>query len=385
MARWTISRAVGLNAPNRKQDVRTVQYLLNRVPGAEGGPNELLEMRSGICGPKTRAAIKKFQQAQFGWSDTRVDPKKATMRKLNEFDDRITDKVIVTNRRVLDAKYGSGVTVVDAAVAGVVAADLARGILTRVLDLSDPVQMAALAVTGLPWLPAGAPDPVPVTDPTDCAQNKAAIDAIYRAMLPDYLVLLGSIDVIPHQDVVNPVFSPGVDDDALALGDLPYACEEPYSTDAAKFVGPSRVVGRIPDVTAHSHDGTADPAYLVALLERQAQWTSSARSDFDPFGITAAVWQGSSRLNITAIAGDDSGLHLSPPEGPDWDDGDLRRRMHFINCHGAQIDPAFYGEDDGGAFPKSHDAALLASGSRWGRSPLRSAAMAPSCTIRPSR
>ena len=330
-------------------------------PGAQrrGRPRRAARDAQLHLRPQDRGAIKKFQQAQFNWSDTRVDPNKATIRKLNEFDDRITDKVIVTHRHALDAKYGSSVAVIDAAVAGVVAADLARGILTRVVDLSDPVQMAALAVTGLPWLPAGAPNPVPVTDPTDCAQNKAAIDAIYRAMLPDYLVLLGSIDVIPHQDVVNPVFAAGVDDDTLALGDLPYACEEPYSTDPAKFVGPSRVVGRIPDLTASTHDGTADPAYLVALLERQAQWTPSARTDFDCFGISAAVWQGSSRLNITAISGGDSGLHLSPSEGPDWDDADLGRRMHFVNCHGAQIDPAFYGQD-GDDFPKSHDAALLA-------------------------
>ena len=54
-----------------------------------------------------------------------------------------------------------------------------------------------------------------------------------------YLMLLGSIDVIPHQDLRNPVYADDKEDDPRAWGDLPYACEAPYSKDVADFVGDS--------------------------------------------------------------------------------------------------------------------------------------------------
>ena len=62
--------------------------------------------------------------------------------------------------------------------------------------------------------------------PTSPRQNKRAIDAVAKQLRPDYLMLLGSVDVIPHQDMRNPIPSDG---DPTARGDLPYACEAPYS------------------------------------------------------------------------------------------------------------------------------------------------------------
>ena len=86
MAR-TISASVGLNGVNRPDDVTTVQLLLNKVPTDQGGPAPPLVV-DGICGPKTRAAIQKFQLHHFGWAgaDGRVDPGQQTMAKLNQFD-----------------------------------------------------------------------------------------------------------------------------------------------------------------------------------------------------------------------------------------------------------------------------------------------------------
>ncbi len=55
---------------------------------------------------------------------------------------------------------------------------------------------------------------------------------------PHYLLILGSIDVVPHQDPKNPVFVDDQEDDPVAWGDLPYACDAPYSRDIAKFIGP---------------------------------------------------------------------------------------------------------------------------------------------------
>ena len=55
------------------------------------------------------------------------------------------DKVIVTNRAALTAKYGaSGVKKINAAVAALVAADAKRGVKTRLLHLDDAAAMKKL-------------------------------------------------------------------------------------------------------------------------------------------------------------------------------------------------------------------------------------------------
>src|SRR5713101_7104466 len=62
---------------------------------------------------------------------------------------------------------------------------------------------------------------------------------------PQYIVLLGAVDVIPHQDLQNPAYNPGRPDDdpdQIVPSDLPYACAAPYSQNAADFIAPARVV-----------------------------------------------------------------------------------------------------------------------------------------------
>lgn len=79
-----VGRMGGVNFP---QDVTTVQELLNNVSARAGGPSPTLVV-DGLCGPKTIAAIQRFQLHHFGWSlaDGRVDPNGPTLRKLNELD-----------------------------------------------------------------------------------------------------------------------------------------------------------------------------------------------------------------------------------------------------------------------------------------------------------
>jgi hypothetical protein len=350
MAELKISAAVGTGAPNRPIDVRIVQYLLNKVRPTEGGPEVRLEMRSGICGPKTIAAIRRFQQQQFGSADGRVDPGKRTLKKLNEIDNRSTDKVIVTNNSVLVAKYGDGAADIELALGELVDADKTRGVVTRVVSLDDPIAMGSL----------GAPV---VTDPTDQQANKAAIDAVYVATLPDYLMIVGAPDVVPHQDLVNPVYQAGADDDVTVPSDLPYACEARYSTDIKTFLAPTRVVGRLPDLMANTHDGSAEPSVLVDLLDRASTWRSQRRGAYqDPLAMSAAVWTGSSQLSVAHTFGSTAELHLVPPDGPEWEDEQIAFRSHFINCHGSPIDPTFYGQpaDGESKFPEAHLASRLA-------------------------
>lgn len=67
-----LSAPVGSNAPNRPDDVRRVQSLLNRVlPRLGGTPSRLVV--DGFCGEKTIGAISRFQKARLGFADGRID------------------------------------------------------------------------------------------------------------------------------------------------------------------------------------------------------------------------------------------------------------------------------------------------------------------------
>jgi len=73
----------GPKVVNRAEDVRTVQSALNRFSPSQGGPIEPLDV-DGKCGPKTLAAIHRFQLARLGWSDDRVDPGGPTIGYLSQ-------------------------------------------------------------------------------------------------------------------------------------------------------------------------------------------------------------------------------------------------------------------------------------------------------------
>ena len=228
------------------------------------------------------------------------------------------DKIIVTNRGALVLKYGNK---------ALAAADKKRGIKSRVLYLDDKASMKKLK---------GAA----VMNATSPRENKAAIDAVFQSLNPDYLMILGAPDVVPHQDIDNPAYTPSGDDDKCAWGDLPYACDAPYSRDAAKFVGPTRVVGRLPDQA-----GAREPSYLVALLKTAAGYKSRSPDDYTTyFGLSADEWKGSTRLSLNNVFGNVDKLLLSPNAGPKYPRGQLNARMHFINCHGGPASPEFLGQ-----------------------------------------
>jgi Peptidase family C25 len=239
------------------------------------------------------------------------------------------DKVIVTNVGALGAKYHpAGLAAIQGAVQDLQTADQVRGLVTQYIPLDDAAAMTALggsAVTSL-----------------DPRQNKAAIDAVYKALSPDYVLILGSVDIVPHQDMLNPLFDPTLehDTDKFAYGDLPYACEARYSQNPADFNGPTRVVGRLPDIT-----GAGDPAYLTGLIARAARSQPRDRAAFTAyFAVSAAIFEDSSALSISKIFGSQRNLQPVPPMGPPWADTQLGRRMHFYNCHGAPGRAKFYGQ-----------------------------------------
>lgn len=253
------------------------------------------------------------------------------------------DKIMVTNLSRLKAKYGAdGVTRIKAAVRKLVAADKKRGLDTRLVLLDDATAMKRLTST-------------PVTRPADPRQNKQAIDGVCKKLSPDYLVILGAPDVVPHQDLRNPVFDPPDDPDEFAFSDLPYACEASYSRSPENFTGPSRVVGRIPDLA-----GASDPNYLIGLLETASTWKALPLSEYSTYhAISAKVWEVSTRMSLDNMFGSNAGLHVSPKKGPKWTTSQLSKKVHFINCHGAESSSQFLGQL-GKRFPVSHDAKLVA-------------------------
>jgi hypothetical protein len=246
------------------------------------------------------------------------------------------DKVIVSNRAALVAKYTiTGAANIEKAVRDLIAADAKRGIKSRLVYLDNTRAMKSFRGRA-------------VNDSTNTRQNKQAIDAIFRAASPEYLMILGATDVVPHQDMTNPAFDPPDDPDQYAYGDLPYACDTEYSRDIATFKGPTRVIGRLPDLT-----GARDPSHLIALLAAAKNYRSHDVTDYGTyFGLSAQIWHKSTELSLFNVFGNSAALSLAPPDGPKHPTSRLAPLGHFINCHGAMSDPNFYGQK-GNSYPVS--------------------------------
>ena len=260
----------------------------------------------------------------------------------------MADKVIVTNMTALKQKYGAaGLKKIQTAVKDLIAADKKRGLTTTLVALDDTTAMKKLTSP-------------PVKDAASTRENKKAIDGVYKALAPDYLMILGAIDVIPHQDLKNPLFSsdPDGDDEKFVPSDLPYACDPPYGQNIKDFTGPTRVVSRLPDLTgAHG-----SPTYLLGLLKTATTWKSLPRSDYEEYlGISADKWRESTSESLTNIFNNDKDLQNSPTKGFKWAAKLINRRVHFINCHGGDGLPDFFGQSstDDDDMPISHKAAFV--------------------------
>jgi len=212
----------------------------------------------------------------------------------------MSDKVIVTNWTALKQKYGSKVSDIDAAIKTMIAADKARGLDSILIRIDSAADMKKV-------------DGKAVASASNQKQNKNAFDKIDEALSPDYILILGATDVVPHQSLHNPVYEKGGDDDdKYAYSDLPYACDAPYSKDTADFIGSTRVVGRLPNIT-----GDTKPAYLVSLIQNAANWESSAPEKYlNCFGVSTDEWKQSTALSLKNLFGSKAKPALSPKEGP---------------------------------------------------------------------
>ena len=255
------------------------------------------------------------------------------------------DKVIVTNVSALRGKYGSSYAQVSAALKALKASDTARGLTSRLVAIDSAAEMKKVGGHA-------------VSGPADERGAKEAIDAVYRKYQPDYLMILGAPDVVPQVRLTNPMRGTDDDDgDPNVPSDLPYACEAPFARVPSRFIGPTRVLGRLPD-----ERGAASPELVLRLLRIAAGHTCRDRTEYSGhFALSAKVWQKSTRLSAETLFGAGAGasVHTSPPDGPAWKKAQLAPRVHFINCHGDTISSKFFGEFPKDKFFDAMDSARL--------------------------
>lgn len=256
------------------------------------------------------------------------------------------DKLIVTHRAALKAKYGGRRSDVLAALKRLVAADAGRGLRSKLVYLDDAAALRAAKGK-------------PATDPADERAAKAAVDALHRHHRPDYLLIVGAWDVVPHIALRNPMNADADpdndDDDEDVPSDLPYACEAAFARQPQRFLGPTRVVGRLPDAPF-----ATTPEALVRVIDIAASHVSRPRSDYaECFALSAGVWAASTALSVRKLFGAAAPMHTSPTAGPRWGRRDLAPRVHFINCHGNTFDPMFLGEGPVDTYHVAHQGARL--------------------------
>lgn len=237
-------------------------------------------------------------------------------------------KFIISCRKNLEFKYGTKFKQVDQLLRKFIPADKKKNIDTRIVYIDDPASAKKAGIKA-----------VKHNTPKEC---KDAVDALFKAHIPVYIVLIGAGDVFPFQEIVNPA----EDEDTLVPSDLPYACDAAYSKSINSFTGPTRVVGRIPDIPGQQKDIT----YIKKLVEN-----SIRHKPIDPdkyrnyFSISAHVWRKSTGISLHNIFNDNKKLNVSPPSGV-YKKANLQPLTHFINCHGALNATSFYGQK-GNAYP----------------------------------
>jgi len=238
-------------------------------------------------------------------------------------------KLIVTSKSNLKIKYGNGFATIESLLKKLTLSDKNKGLDTRLIYIDES------SVNGV--------KPVSATTPKEC---KRIVDELYRKVKPAYIVILGAQDVIPFQEIVNPAD----DDDSIVYSDLPYACDAAYGRNIQSFTGPTRVVGRIPDVPSQGK-----VAYLKKLIENIIKHKPVDADRYtDYFSVTAHVWSKSTQLSLQSMFGQAKKLLVSPPTPSKGkhDPKYFKPLTHFYNCHGAQNDACYYGQK-GDNYPES--------------------------------
>lgn len=256
-----------------------------------------------------------------------------------------TVKLSVTVKQRLERKYdATALKQINRAVANWVAADAQRGIRTVHVAVDDATGMGALGAA-------------PISGKPTAAKIKRAVDDLWKRLNPDYLVLFGGDDILPMFVVTNPSYDPGGDDDKQVPTDNPYASSSSFRAwKRSSYLVPDRVVGRIPDMVSDS-----SPAWFIDYLATAMSWTSQPASVYaDAYAICCDAWKGAGAACTQYIGAPAASLSISPPatDTSAAVQSALSARLHMVKCHGAQLDPKFYGQK-GNNYPVALASATL--------------------------
>ncbi|MEO8764933.1 MAG: C25 family cysteine peptidase [Ginsengibacter sp.] len=253
-------------------------------------------------------------------------------------------KLIVTNKSKLEWKYGKKLSKINSLLKQMQAADKKKGLDTRVAFVDNAASLKSAGVKKIN---------------TDAAKEyKRVVDDLYKKYTPAYIVILGASDIVPFQLIDNPA----EDEDATVESDLPYACDMPYSKNITNFTGPTRVVGRIPDIMGKQDDIT----YLQKVITNSINHMPlSVEKYYNYFSVTALVWKKSTELSLQSIFGQSTKM-TSAPHGKipksytPYSKRELSPLTHFYNCHGASFDLSFYGQK-GNQYPEALQSSNLSN------------------------
>lgn len=233
------------------------------------------------------------------------------------------DKIILSNRSALINKYSNaGVKKIEAAIRELIKADKKRKVNSLLIYMDDAAMMKKYKSRA-------------VMSAFDERENKNAVDDLYNYFTPDYIMLLGGINIIPHQ------LFPDFADDEQVPSDLPYCCNHGYSEFPKDFLAPVRVLGRLPDIT-----NSTNVDYFVKLIGIATRSISRKAAEYNKeyFALSANCWKGSTLQSISNMFGDNKKLQLCPPEGTPFKQQEFKPRVHFYNCHGDEDAVAFFGQ-----------------------------------------
>ena len=245
-------------------------------------------------------------------------------------------KLVITNKKNLLYKYGKKSTEIFRLLNDLKKADKTKKLNTIIVYVDDAASCKSAGVKQ-------------ISSNTD-REYKRVVDDLYKKHVPVYIAILGAQDVFPFQEIDNPA----EDEDVHVPSDLPYACDASYSRSIEAYTGPSRVVGRIPDVPGKQ----SDTSYLKIIIRNNINQKPQACENYmDYFSVSAQVWKKSTAMSLHKIFNDNDKMFTSPKNkevtGARYTKTQLKPRMHFINCHGAKTDPVFYGQRGQTNYPEA--------------------------------
>lgn len=244
-----------------------------------------------------------------------------------------SSQLLLSSRAALTRRFGAaGFAAIDRALHQLGAALGRRGVLLRHGYFDDA---ASLALGDITLTPA-AHDARAIRDLV-----RSATTALHeRGRTLETLLLLGDDDIVPFHRLPNPL----PDDDPLLLTDNPYGCDD------AGFLLPQRIVARLPCGAGN------DVQPLLALLDTmiashsgsraQRFWQRGRKSALTrSAGYAAEIWRGAAAAVLHECDPEAPLLTAPPFEADTLDVGLLgRRRLLYINLHGATGMPNFYGQ-----------------------------------------